>query len=103
MMFFSAFSMTPIFAHDRISDEYEPGFEVSQAIYLAIDACKTDGCDIHGSQMIVRKKKDGIEIVFLGRTPDAKQLFSGEYDNVTERHYLVEKTGTAILRKWYGK
>jgi hypothetical protein len=53
--------------------------------------------------MIVRKKKDGIEIVFLGRTPDAKQLFSGEYDHVTERHYLVEKTGTAILRKWYGK
>jgi hypothetical protein len=102
-MFFSAFSMTPIFAHDRISDEYEPGFEVSQAIYLAIDACKADGCDIHGSQMIVRKKKDGIEIVFLGRTPDAKQLFSGEYDHVTERHYLVEKTGTAILRKWYGK
>lgn len=78
-------------------------YRSSQAIVRAIEACKADGCYLNTYRFTVRKKKDGTEVVMLGKQMSADNLFSGNDEYVTERHYLVDLAGQNVVRKWYGK
>lgn len=101
MYAFSMLIFLPLSAngHDSSYD-----YARSQALFAAVNACKSDGCDLRDYRFFVRERKGEIEVVFLGRSADsAEALFSGKYENVLERHFFFDGTGTRLLRRGYGK
>lgn len=76
----------------------------SQAVFAAIDACKSDRCNLRDYLSSVKEREGEIEVVFVGRSAEsAESLFSGRYEDVIERHFFFDATGTKLLRRGYGK
>lgn len=83
--------------------DYNVDFPSSQAILRAIEACRSEKCDLSKYQFSTEHVANGIVVSFMPKDITAEQLFAGDYENVTERHYLIDRTGRAIVKRWYGK
>jgi hypothetical protein len=83
--------------------DYEVDFQSSQAILRAIEACRADKCDLSTYRLSTRRVGDGTEVILLGKEISAEQLFAGDYDDVLERHYLIDASGKTLIRRWFGK
>lgn len=78
-------------------------FMSSQAIFRAIEACRSEKCDLSTYQISTRHVSNGLIVSFMPKDISAEQLFAGDYPDVTERHYLIDASGKNVLRRWYGK
>ncbi|TCV97791.1 hypothetical protein EC912_101808 [Luteibacter rhizovicinus] len=86
-----------------MGEDYELDYQSSQAVFRAIEACKSDGCDLNAYRFSVKRGTSGTEVTLVGRQLSANELFTGDEEHVTERHYLIDLPGRKLIRKWYGK
>jgi hypothetical protein len=93
-------SSTSVRATDH---DYHVDFPSSQAILRAIEACRSEKCDLSKYQFSTEHVANGIVVSFMPKDITAEQLFAGDYEDVTERHYLIDPAGRAIVKRWYGK
>lgn len=83
--------------------DYSVDFPSSQAILRAIEACRSETCDLSKYQFSTEHVANGIVVSFMPKDITAEQLFAGDYEDVTERHHLIDATGKNIVKRWYGK